>query len=464
MPRKPAPVLPSPDNSFEGTISTSRKSEKSAASVTDTDYRQSLRYRNIFIEREDPPPELMRRAQRITSRSRTSPEIDDATIEELKKTSRRVQDDAEDKIVKQFVPDIIPSMKKIPDQRLEMNADQLWCNSVPAPLKPSILTNPLPLPKPKPDLTFGYSEAAFTDNQLGTIDLLVDDQFGQSHAVPDQKVRFPFLQIEFKSQAKNGTHYIATNQAAGAGAIALNGNLELMQRSFGLEKFDYEEPRYFSVTIDHQLACVNVHWLRAPTEKGGQHSFHVEGLSKHLLDDEKGIRAVSRAIKNILDYGADARLQTLCGALDAYRETVIRNRNAANASRERPPGYRSESQTGQQGRRGVPAPEVQVGVAASYEQVRTSRPPIEPVRPMHNEQRSRRGAPAPGAHVGEDIFHEKRVRISRAPPEPLQPLHTEQRPRRVPTTTRRQVQNPVEIPAKVTRLSSKRGSRVMEYD
>jgi hypothetical protein len=136
MPRNPAPVLPSPGNSFESTISTSRKSEKSAASVHDTDYRQSLRYRNIFIEREDPPPELMRRAQRITSRPRTSPEIDDATIEELKKTSRRVQDDAEDKIIKQFVPDIIPSMKKIPDQRLEMNADQPWFNSVPVPLKP----------------------------------------------------------------------------------------------------------------------------------------------------------------------------------------------------------------------------------------------------------------------------------------------------------------------------------------
>ena len=45
--------------------------------------------------------------------------------------------------------------------------------------------------------------------------------------VPDQKVRFPFLQIEFKSQAKIGTHYIETNQAAGTGAIALSGNMDL---------------------------------------------------------------------------------------------------------------------------------------------------------------------------------------------------------------------------------------------
>ncbi|KAK5562146.1 hypothetical protein LTR43_012259, partial [Exophiala xenobiotica] len=385
MPRKPAPVLPSPDNSFEGTISTSRKSEKSAASVHDTDYRQSLRYRNIFIEREDPPPELMRRARRITSRSRTSPEIDDATIEELKKTSRRVQDDAEDKIIKQFVPDIIPSMKKIPDQRLEMNADQPWFNSVPVPLDSSILTNPLPLPKPKPDLAFGYSETAFTRNQLGTIDLLVDDQFGRSYAVLDQKVRFPFLEVEFKSQAKNGTHYIATNQAAGAGAVALSGYMDMIRR--GLKEFDYEEPLYFSVTMDHELARINVHWLRAPAEKGGQHSFHVEGLSKHLLDDADGIRALSLAIKNILDNGADARLRTLCAALDSYRKTVTRNKSAANAQRERQPEYRPESHTGQEGRREMPAPEFQTGVVASHEEVRTSRPPVGTVRPVPSEQR-----------------------------------------------------------------------------
>ncbi|KAK5214682.1 hypothetical protein LTR47_012110, partial [Exophiala xenobiotica] len=210
-------------------------------------------------------------------------------------------------------------MKKIPDQRLEMNADQPWFNSVPVPLDSSILTNPLPLPKPKPDLAFGYSETAFTRNQLGTIDLLVDDQFGRSYAVLDQKVRFPFLEVEFKSQAKNGTHYIATNQAAGAGAVALSGYMDMIRR--GLKEFDYEEPLYFSVTMDHELARINVHWLRAPAEKGGQHSFHVEGLSKHLLDDADGIRALSLAIKNILDNGADARLRTLCAALDSYRKT-----------------------------------------------------------------------------------------------------------------------------------------------
>ena len=335
MPRKTAVVLPSPRDSGASTalVSSSRASDKSAASTRDTDYRDSLRYRNIYIEREDPPMELMQRAKRVISRSRASPEMDDATAQELRITARRLQNEGEEDIVQQLAPYIIPAMVKAPDQRLARNADQPWFNHVPVPLNPNVLTNPLPLPKPKPDLAFGYSEAAFTEKQLMTIDLLVDDNFGRSYAVPDKKLRFPFLDVDFKSQAKNGTHYIATNQAAGAGAVALNGNLELIYRSFGVEKLDYNEPQFFSVTMDHELARINVHWLRAPAE-GGQHKFHIEGLSKHLLDDANGIRAVVRAVKNILEYGSDTRLQKLCEALDAYRKRVILEREAATTEKD----------------------------------------------------------------------------------------------------------------------------------
>jgi len=322
--------------------------------------------------------------------------MDDTAIQELKDTSRGLQDEAEEEIIQQLAPQIIPSMKKIPDQRLARNADQSWFNSVPVPLDSDVLTNPLPLPRPKPDLAFGYSEAAFSRKQLMTIDLLIDDQFGRSYVVPDQKLRFPFLDIEFKSQAKNGTHYVATNQVAGAGAIALNGNLELIQRSFGAGSLDYNEPQFFSVTMDHQLACVNVHWLRAPAE-GGQHSFHVEGLSKHLLDDANGIRAVVRAIKNILDHGADARLRTLCSALDVYRETVVRNRETANAQRMQEREVPSAPPTKPQARRKGPSPDSRVKRAVLDETLdekedRISQASDEAVQPLQAERRTRSDA------------------------------------------------------------------------
>ena len=334
MPCRSSGVLPSPKDSFDTSIPISRKSERSSASIHDTDYYQSLQYRNIYIEREDAPTELVRRAKRIVSRHRASPEIDNAAVQKLAKKSRQLRNDAEDVIIKQLAPELVPAMKEVPHRHLEMNSDQPWSNSVPIPLKSSILTSPLPLPKPKPDLVFGYSDAAFTENQLGTLELLVDDQFGRSYTTPDQKLHFPFLDIEFKSQAKNGSHYIATNQTANTGAITLNGSMDLIRRSFGMEKYNYEEPQFFSVTMDHELARINIHWVKAPV-KGGDYSFHVEGVSKHLLDDAKGLRALVRAIKNILDYGADQRLRKLCTALDAYREAVVRDREAANPQRLR---------------------------------------------------------------------------------------------------------------------------------
>lgn len=80
--------------------------------------------------------------------------------------------------------------------------------------------------------------------------------------------------------------------------------------------------------MDHEFARINVHWIRAPVP-GGVHSFHVEGLSKHILDDPNGIRAIIRAVKNILDYGTDVRLRSLCGALEAYRDKIVQLRHAA---------------------------------------------------------------------------------------------------------------------------------------
>lgn len=62
-----------------------------------------------------------------------------------------------------------------------MSSDQHWFHAVPVPLDSSILTNPLPLPQPRPGLAFSYSEVAFTCTQLGTIDLLVDNQLYRTY-------------------------------------------------------------------------------------------------------------------------------------------------------------------------------------------------------------------------------------------------------------------------------------------
>ncbi len=91
--------------------------------MIDTNYRDSLRYRSIYIKREKPPIELIRRATRIISRPRASPEMDDATIRKLRDKSRKLQDEAEEEIVQQLDLYVIPAMDEIPDLRLARNAD-----------------------------------------------------------------------------------------------------------------------------------------------------------------------------------------------------------------------------------------------------------------------------------------------------------------------------------------------------
>ena len=117
-----------------------------------------------YIDRENPPPEFMRRANIILSRQRASLEMDNTIVQKLKERSRRIRNQTEDVIVKQLAPYLIPAMDEVPDCRLEMNSDPPWANSVPVPvpLDPDILTNPLPSPKPKPDLIFRYSPTAFS--------------------------------------------------------------------------------------------------------------------------------------------------------------------------------------------------------------------------------------------------------------------------------------------------------------
>jgi hypothetical protein len=83
--------------------------------------------------------------------------------------------------------------------------------------------------------------------------------------------------------------------------------------------------------MDHKLACVNVHWIRDPAGTSSSYSFHLEELITHLLNDANGVRAFRGAIKNILGYGSDTRLQNLRDVLDEYRRKVLAQKEAGAA-------------------------------------------------------------------------------------------------------------------------------------
>ena len=124
--------------------------------------------------------------------------------------------------------------------------------------------------------------------------------------------------MEFKVQATGGTHFIATNQVANVGAVAMAGTLQFAQQVSAEEKIDFDEPQFFSISIDKVIAFIKVHWLSREA-KNRAFCCHMKHLQSQLLDVD-GLKAVDRAIKNILNYGVNERLAKICGDLDMYGE------------------------------------------------------------------------------------------------------------------------------------------------
>lgn len=310
-------------------------SGKSAASVHDPNYRASLQQYNIYIMGKEPDLKFIEQVNNIISRRRDTPELDDTAVRQLRATMRAIQNEGEEDVRERLGALIIPGYNTPPDGKLHSVSGQLWTKSIPVPLDlNNALAVPLPLPKPKPDKAFGYSTAAFNSSQLSTINLLTQGWFGPSFASPLEGLRFPFFVIEFKSQAKDGSIRVARNQAAGAGAIALNGILELLSCSSGLDDFYLNQPLFFSVTMDQEFAGVNAHWIGKRPDTN-QYTFHLEELKMLPLKYDDSIHVLQRAIKNIFDYAAGPRLEPILEALDEYRKNIIAQKAAESVEKTR---------------------------------------------------------------------------------------------------------------------------------
>ncbi|KAI9678743.1 MAG: hypothetical protein M1817_005800 [Caeruleum heppii] len=218
-----ASIHPSPG------IESVEPSVTSLVSIQGGNFYGSLRSRNIFIDGSDCPTKLVQRATDLSTRRRASPEIDEATAETFRRKASALQTDGAQEIILGLAATVIPGLAELPDEKMQHNSKQLWSRAVTLPLDPDVLQEPAHLPKPKLDLAFGYSEAAFDNKQLFAMDHMVD-QAGGGYAVPDNKLRFPFLSVEFTAAAKRGAHFVAINQVANAGSVALHGIHEFRRR------------------------------------------------------------------------------------------------------------------------------------------------------------------------------------------------------------------------------------------
>ena len=290
-------------------------------------FRFLLGKRNIYIANGEPPTEMITRAKGIISQPYDSSEMDDATALELARIVKSIATENEDILIRELGLPLFPAIRKVPDQRLAAAVNRLWNHAVTIPPHKSLLSIPPPLPMPRPDVAFGYSEAAFDTNQRAATDLLVNE-LKKSHAMPVQTLGFPFLLIEFKTLAAGGSPFEADNQAANAGAIAMNGLLELYRCNSAEADMDFDNPQCFSLTVNNIYVSLNVHWLSRSAEDGSI-CFYMASLSNHIITEPDGLKTVHQIVKNILDYAVSKRLPKIREALDRYRQNIVDERETA---------------------------------------------------------------------------------------------------------------------------------------
>ena len=320
--------LPSPDvttRSFSRAPTTF--SQRTNASVHDLDYRDKLVKYNVYVPGEDPPPGFKEKVESMVFRLRETPELDDDAIKQLRKTMKDLQNKGEEEVKSKLGAKIIPGYNAPSDKNLEVVHGQLWNKAVPIPPDSTLLVPPLPLPKPKPDTTFAFSKTAFDRYQLGTMSSLVTEPNGPSFASPNQDLRFPYLVIEYKSQAKDGSIRVAINQAAGAGAVALNGLRETISRGLGLDPFDIDKIMVFSVAMDQNSACINVEWIGKIMDTN-EYTYHFEELKMLSLRYDDSVQVLQRALKNIHGWAGEDLLKLLVNALNEYRNREGEKKNA----------------------------------------------------------------------------------------------------------------------------------------
>ena len=292
---------------------------KSANGVRAPRFRFFLEKRNIFVNDTKTSTELLKQVTEIMTDKESSSGLDDTLAKKLADQEWNLESSNETKLISHLVRPLIPDTTEAPYLSLTSDENKEWSISVPVPVYPSTVAKIPRLPRPKPDFVFGYSKTAFNASQF-EVSRLLETESGNDYGMPDGNTMFPFLVLECKSQATGGTHFVATNQAATAGAVAMKGVLELALRIPAEGNIDFGEPMFFSITIDHLFACINVHWLSKVAESG-PYCFHMSRILRYVLDVD-GLKAVNRAIKNILHYGANERLTKIRGQLDMYAQKV----------------------------------------------------------------------------------------------------------------------------------------------
>ncbi len=156
---------------------------------------------------------------------------------------------------------------------------------------------------PIPDLLFGYTVAAFGQQQQ---DQLMS--MGTAAMANNANMVYPFLVVEFKG---DGPLWAATNQCAGGSASCVKIAEQLNGQLSQYEGVPPVESAAFSIAMNGTEARLYITWKHNDTD------YYMRKICSFLLQQPHQHLEFRKHVKNIIDWGRGARLEGIREALDS---------------------------------------------------------------------------------------------------------------------------------------------------
>lgn len=165
------------------------------------------------------------------------------------------------------------------------------------------------LTAPKPDRHYGYPLGRKFDWTAEEVEV-IEHRAALPYTQPTRENLFPFLTFDFKSEAAGGVLYVAENQAVGSGVHSVASLRWLLKQAFPSKEPAATDAVAFTGALSPRLAILYIVWYSNKTKR-----YIMSKFKDVLFTNGPDIQQCTDIIKNILDYGADARLPAIRKAL-----------------------------------------------------------------------------------------------------------------------------------------------------
>lgn len=176
---------------------------------------------------------------------------------------------------------------------------------------------PLRLSQPVPDIVYGYRYDAFTEPQQMQL-----GGMGPEVKANSDNLYYPFLVIEMKADGPHeeegggGGLYVATNQCLGGSASCVKLAIDVYThlRSCGDVKVHVHSNAAFSIAMNGTEARLFITW-----KDDGCH-YYMQKINHYMLQRPEELWHFRQHVRNILDWGGNARLDGIRETLDTLLE------------------------------------------------------------------------------------------------------------------------------------------------